>query len=384
MKTGFETARLALREDFSFAVTDAEAAEDAEISATAAAFTLAHPFTFRDRVARTQWSFYAQDSVRASDRATVDFGVRFDRSRLLVPASQWSPRIGAAYSWRETGTTVRASLNRLFQLPQPEHLLLSSSPAARALSPFTEAGEGEEPGGADLEPERQIAGEVGVEQWIAGTFRLDVASWSRSTRNVTDPNVFFGTTIIFPNSVARGRARGLDVRLELPRYRSWSGYLSYSNASVVQFGPINGGLFLEEHLLEIGRGTRFTPDHDQRHVGAAGLTYRHADRGFSASVAVRHESGTPLEVDDDDLDELMERAGAGQVDFGRGRVRPRTVFDISVLHAVTRGDRLDASIGLAVFNAADRAYALNFGNPFSGTHFGAPRSIRVEVRIGVR
>jgi hypothetical protein len=41
-------------------------------------------------------------------------------------------------------------------------------------------------------------------------------------------------------------------------------------------------------------------------------------------------------------------------------------------------------VRLSVLNFANQAYALNFGNPFSGTHFGAPRTIRAEVRIGLR
>ena len=39
-------------------------------------------------------------------------------------------------------------------------------------------------------------------------------------------------------------------------------------------------------------------------------------------------AGTPIEVDEDDEDELDERPGAEMVDFDRGRVKPRTiVFD---------------------------------------------------------
>jgi hypothetical protein len=285
-----------------------------------------------------------------------------------------------------TGTTLRGSLNRFFQPPQPEHLLLSSSQAARALSPFADPADGESDnaGGAELEPERQTAWEVGAEQWIAGTFRLDVAYWSRHLRNVSDPNVFFGTTIIFPNSVASGRAQGIDLRLEMPRDRGLSAYLGYTNSAVSQFGPINGGLFLEENLLEIGPGTRFTPDHDQRHVSAAGATYQNVNRGFSASLAARYGSGTPLEVEEDDLVELRERPGAELVDFDRGRVRPRLVLDLALAQVLRRGDQMDTSVRLSLLNLADRAYALNFGNPFSGTHFGAPRTMRVDLRIGLR
>jgi len=384
VKFGFEAARLTLREDFSFAVTDAEAAEAAEISERAAEFTVEDPFRFHDAASRNQWAFYAQDRVRATDRFTVDFGIRFDRTHLLIPASQWSPRIGLAYSWPATATTVRASLNRFFQPPQPEHLLLSSSAAARALSPFAdpEGNDADDTGGAELEPERQTAWEVGVDQWFAGAVRLDVAYWSRHVRHYADPNVFFGTTMIFPNSVASGHARGLDLRLEMARYRGWSSYVSYAVSKVEQVGPINGGLFLEENILEIGPGTRFTPDHDQRHVSAAGLTYQRVSRGFSASLAAQYGSGTPLEVEEDDLADLMERPGAELADFERGRVRPRTIFDVTLSQTLHRGRRTETSARVSVLNLTSRASALNFGNPFSGTHFGAPRSIRAELRFG--
>jgi outer membrane receptor protein involved in Fe transport len=394
VKSGIDVARLHIRERFSFAVTDAEHAEEAGLSTRAAAFTPAAPFQFQDRARRVHWSWYAQDQVRASNDLTLDFGVRFDRTRLLLAASQWSPRAGAAYRWPGTGTTIRASVNRLFQPPQPEHLLLSSSPAARALSPFVDDHDDEEEedeinpearlGGAEIAPERQTAWQAGVEQWIAGVMRLDAEYWRRHVRNYSDPNVFFGTTIVFPNSVARGRAEGVDVRLEVPRYRGWSTYLSYTNSRVVQFGPINGGLFLEDEILEIGHGTAFVPDHDQRHVAAGGVSYEQAERGFSAAVTGRYGSGTPMEIEEDDEEELARRPGAGLADFARGRVRPRMVFDVTIAQSLRQAARAGLSVRLTVLNVTNRAYAFNFGNPFSGTHFGAPRTALLELRLDVR
>ena len=382
-KFGFDAGRLRLQEDFTFAVTDPEEAENAEISERAAAFTVESPFRFRDRANRIQWAFYAQDSIRATDRFTVDFGIRFDRTHLLIPASQWSPRVGVAYSWPGAATTLRASVNRFFQPPQPEYLLLSSSAAARSLSPFPDDGNSEETGGAEIEPERQTSWEMGVDQWFAGMVRLDAAYWSRRVRNYADPNVFFGTTIIFPNTVAKGTARGVDFRLEIPRYRGWSSYVSYTFSKVEQIGPLNGGLFLEERFLEIGPGTRFTPDHDQRHVSAAGLGYQSIGRGFSASLAMRHQSGTPLDVDEADLAQLIDRPGAELVNFETGRVKPHTVFDLTAAQTLHRSRRSETSLRVAMLNVANEDYALNFGNPFSGTHFGAPRTLRVDLRIAL-
>ncbi|MGD9905323.1 MAG: TonB-dependent receptor [Vicinamibacterales bacterium] len=389
LKAGAEVARLALREAFRFAVTDEEAAEAAGLSEAAEDFTLDDPFAFADRVSRTQWSAYVQDSIQLSDRATLDVGLRVDRTRLLVPASQWSPRLGAAYAWPESSTTVRASVNRFFQPPQPEHLLLSSSSAARALSPFVDEDDDDtgESGGADLPPERQTAWELGVEQWIGGRVRADLAAWGRHVRNYGDPNVFFGTTIVFPNSVARGFARGLDVRLEVPRAAGWSAWTSYTLSKVDQVGPINGGLFLEDEIGEIGPGTRFTPDHDQRHVMSTGVTVQPGDTGLVAALTARYESGTPVELDDDepdDRDELEARPGADRVDFDRGRVTPRFVVDLAVSQRLRRGPRAGLTVRVSVLNLFDDAYALNFGNPLSGTHFGAPRTFRVDVQLGLR
>ncbi len=383
VKTGLEVAQLALREDFTFAVTDEEEAEAAGISDGAIAYTLADPFAFSDRVSRTQWSAYVQDSVRLTDHATLDLGLRFDRTQLLLAATQWSPRLGLAYAWPSTLTTLRASVNRFYQPPQPEHLLLSSSPEARALSPFVDDDD-LDGGGAALEPERQVAWEGGVEHWLGGRIRADLAVWSRSVRNYADPNVFFGTTIVFPNSVARGWARGLDLRLELPRAGGWSSYLTYTLAKVEQEGPINGGLFLEDDIAEIGPGTRFTPDHDQRHVASAGLTYQPPARGLVAALTARYESGTPVELDDDELDDLDERPGGDRVDVERGRVTPRFVVDAAVSQRLLRGTRSDFTVRVSALNLFDDAYALNFGNPFSGTHFGAPRTFRIDLQFGLR
>jgi outer membrane receptor protein involved in Fe transport len=373
---GGEIARLRLREHFTFAVTDAEEAEDAELSDEAAAYTPQNPFLFDDAETATLVSLYVQDSFRPLDRLTLDLGVRADWSRMPARASQLSPRIGAAYWLAASNTTVRASFGRFFQPPQSENLLLASSREARALSPFaTDTASG----GGDLLPERQTAVEAGVEQMLWRAMRLDVAYWYRRVKNAADPNVFFGTTIIFPNTVASGHAAGIDVRLDVPRHNGWSGYLSYTNSRVEQVGPITGGLFLED-VEEIGPGTRFTPDHDQRNVGALGMTYDH-EGGFSAALSARYESGTPIEVDLEEQEELRERPGADLVDFERGRVRPRRVVDLMAEQRLLRTSGAEVSVRASLLNLAGARWAYNFGNPFSGTHFGPGRTVHVGVRV---
>ncbi|MGQ0736722.1 MAG: TonB-dependent receptor [Acidobacteriota bacterium] len=376
-KAGFEWQRLWLDESFAFAVTDLAVAEKADFRDAALRFTPDRPFRFEGRAMPSLWSLYAQDAWQLAPLVTVSGGVRLDRSALLIERWQWSPRLGVAIRAADD-TVIRASLNRFFQPPQPEYLLLSSSPEARVLSPYVV---GDEVGGATLEPERQWAGEVGVQHRVGPRAQVDLTYWRRRMIDVADPNVFAGTTIIFPNAVAKGRAQGLDLRVEMPRHRGWSAYANGSFARVVQMGPITGGLFLEDEVERLGPGVEFTPDHEQRFAAGAGVTWVHERSGLMTSVVGRYETGTPVPADEDDLDELLELPGAERVDLEAGRVRPRTLISLLASVPVARTDRIRASAGLQVLNLFDVEYAYNFGNPFSGTHFGAPRTIAVSLRV---
>jgi hypothetical protein len=386
VKAGGEVQSLRLHERFGFAVTDEGAAADAGVSDAALAFDRDSPFRFEGRGRPTLVSAYLQDTWQATPALTLAAGLRFDRTTLLLSRHQWSPRLGVAFA-ASPRTTLRASLSRFYQPPQPEYLLLASSPEARVLSPFAHDGDDDGEGhlgsgGAGVEPERQWAIEGGVEQRFGRGLRLDVAYWQRHVDEYADPNVFFGTTIVFPNAVAEGRARGVDARLEFAPGATWSGYANVSVGKVTQVGPITGGVFLEDDVADIGPGVEFTPDHDQRVVASTGLTWS----GSRASVSGvgRFESGTPLELDADEAGGFASRPGADRVDVERGRVRARTTVSLLGTLRLWQGARAAVSVRGAVLNLFDARYAYNFGHPFSGTHFGAPRTASVTVRVETR
>ncbi len=375
LKAGIEASRVSINELFSFAVTDAEAAEEADISDPAMEFTRDNPFLFTQHISRGTEAVYAQDDFSPFKNLKISAGLRFDHSNLLVADHQWSPRIGVSYYLPSTHTVLRASFNRLYMPPQVENLLIASSEQARELSPFADSG-----GGADIRPEKLSAWEAGFAQELPKSLRLNVAYWWRHFRNIDDPNVLLGTTIIFPNSVDRARAKGLDVRLDMPIRHGFSAYFSYTNNRIVEVGPLNGGLFLEDEFIEIGRGTEFTPDHDQRNVGSFALTYA-GHRGLWASFTGRYESGVPMELPDLDPDELASLPGANLVNFDTGRVKPWFVFGWSGGADLVSGDHFTMGAQIDVQNIANRDFAFNWGNPFSGTHFGYPRLIAGGLRF---
>ena len=198
-------------------------ARDRDVSEPALAFGVDNPFVFTGRRVGSYAAAFVQDEVSLGSNVRLDAGLRIERATLPRPATQLSPRLGAAVAFPRSGTTARASFNRLFMPPHVEHLLLANSEEARQLSPFAD---GTNTGGGDVRPERVTAFELGLAQRLGPILALDVAYWDRHFDDISDPNVFFNTTIVFPNSVAAGRARGLDVGLTMRERRGVSGFFN--------------------------------------------------------------------------------------------------------------------------------------------------------------
>jgi outer membrane receptor for Fe3+-dicitrate len=132
-------------------------------------------------------------------------------------------------------------------------------------------------------------------------------------------------------------------------------------------------LFLTDEFVEIGPGVKFIPDQDQRNTGAFGVTYQYHRSGLLLSFTGRHESGVPLEVEEERLEDLKSARGAELVNFERGRVKPRTIFNFSAGVNLFKREKVSCAAQIDILNIADKFFAYNFGNPFEGTHFGYGR-----------
>ena len=350
-------------------------------------FNAANPFVFNQSKTGRTLSAYVQDRFTAFKNLTLDLGVRYDNYKLLIGEQQLSPRLGLAYFIPKTKTTLRASYNRLFQPPPAENLLLASSSAAAALSPIAVL-----QGITTVQPilpDKQNAFEAGAQQLLSQFFRLNLTVYQKRIENFSDKDQFFETGVIFPIAISSGRVTGEELRLESTDIHGFHTFVSYANSRAFGVTPITGGLFLGEDPQDLFlHGLKFANDHDQRNEAQFQVSYNHRPSGLYASFSGRYDSGVPVDIEPgttlaDFVAQSFDPRLFDKIDFQRGRVRPRTILDLSVGADLMQKERVSMNVQFDVQNLTNELFLYNFESVFSGTHVGYPRlfSGRLSLRF---
>ena len=350
-------------------------------------FSAANPFVFNQSKTGRTLSAYVQDRFTVFKNLTLDLGVRYDNYKLLISDQELSPRLAVAYYVPKTKTTFRASYNRLFQPPPAENLLLASSPEAAALSPIAVL-----QGVTTIQPilpDKQNAFEAGAQQLLSKFFRMNLTVYQKRIENFSDKDQFFETGVIFPIAISSGRVTGEEVRLESTDIHGFRGFASYANARAYGVTPIAGGLFLGEDPQDLFlKGFKFANDHDQRNEAQFQISYNHRPSGLYASFSGRYDSGVPADLEPgttlaDFVAEGFDPRLYNELDFQRGRVRPRTILDFSVGVDLLQKERVSMNIQFDVQNLTNELFLYNFESVFSGTHVGYPRLVsgRLSLRF---
>lgn len=329
-------------------------------------------FNFNDRRLDREQSLFAQDTMRYGN-FTLSAGLRYDHYSLVVKANAWSPRTGIAWYWPKADLLFRFSFDRVFITPAMENLLLSSSPQVDVVDPDVLR--------IPVQPSRGNFYEAGFSKGIFGKMRLDTSFYKRTFNNYADDDVFLNTGISFPISFHSADIKGIDVKLDLPKWRGFSGFLSYSNMIGTARLPAVGGLFLGD-LGEISGTGSFPVSQDQRNTARARLRYQVHPRIWIATTA-QYGSGLPSEADSGDILSLIQQYGqqiVDKVNFSAGRVRPNFSFDASLGVDVWKREHRALTFQITAQNLTDRLNVINFAGLFSGTAIAPPRSVDAKLR----
>ncbi|HEX6546773.1 MAG TPA: TonB-dependent receptor, partial [Bryobacteraceae bacterium] len=332
-------------------------------------------YRFKGHSPDREQAVYGEDKLRFRS-LTLSLGLRFDHYNFLVNETAWSPRVGVAYYFKPAALVLHASYDRTFGTPPFENILVSAAPQTRF----------EEGIYLPLRPSRGNYYEVGLAKAFGGHVRLDANWFRRDIENFEDDDLLLNTGVSFPIAFHRAKILGTEVKLEVPRWGKFSGFLSYSNAIGLGQFPITGGLFLDdEDIANLHTTTRFPISQDVRNVATAYVRYQVLPRLWTAWSAT-YTSGLPVEdpAELPDMDFLIEQYGTNVVDkvnFGRGRVRPSFNLNASVGLELFHGEKRRVNFQVDVTNMTDRLNLINFDGLLSGTAVAAPLGASARMRI---
>lgn len=332
-------------------------------------------FRFAVRHWDVEPSAYVQDQVRLG-HWNVSAGLRFDHYGFVVHESAWSPRVGVSRFVPALNLLLRASYDRVFQTPAVENLLLASSSQLDAISPAVLR--------LPVRSARANFYEGGVTKAFFGKLRLDATVFRRDFHNYSDDDVLLDTGVSFPIAFAKARIIGEEVRVEVPQWGHFSGYLSYANQSGIAQGPITGGLFLGSEAANLLTDTsKFAVTQDQRNTLHGRVRFQASRRTWLA-MGAQYGSGLPADTGGADQTFLLAQYGPAilnQVNLGRGRVRPNFSMDAAAGAEIYHKEQRSAVVQLQVANLADRLNMINFASLFSGTAVAAPRSVSAKLKL---
>jgi hypothetical protein len=332
-------------------------------------------FRFAVRHWDVEPSAYVQDQVRLG-HWNVSAGLRFDHYGFVVHESAWSPRVGVSRFVPAFNLLLHASYDRVFQTPAVENLLFASSSQLDAISPAVLR--------LPVRSARANFYEGGVTKAFFGKLRLDATVFRRDFHNYSDDDVLLDTGVSFPIAFAKARIIGEEVRVEVPQWGRFSGYLSYANQSGIAQGPITGGLFLGSEAANLLTDTsKFAVTQDQRNTLHGRVRFQASRRTWLA-MGAQYGSGLPADTGGADQTFLLAQYGPAilnQVNLGRGRVRPNFSMDAAAGAEIYHKEQRSAVVQLQVANLADRLNVINFASLFSGTAVAAPRSVSAKLKL---
>ena len=320
-------------------------------------------------------SIYVQDQLRLG-RWNVSAGLRFDHYGFVVHESAWSPRVGVSRFVPALNLLLHASYDRVFQTPAIENLLLASSPLLDAISPSVLR--------LPVRPGRGNFYEGGVTKAFFGKVRLDANVFRRDFRHYSDDDVLLDTGVSFAIAFAKARVFGEEVRVEIPQWGRFSGYLSYANQSGIGQGPITGGLFLGNDAANaLTEASKFAVTQDQRNSLHARVRFQ-AHRHAWLAMGAQYGSGLPADIGNANVSDLLAAYGQeilNRVDLARGRVRPNFSLDVAAGAEIYHKESKSAALQIQAANLANRLNVINFASLFSGTALGVPRSVSANLRL---
>lgn len=397
-------------------------------------------YTFIGHTDVKEIALYVEDQIKAGNWL-FNVGMRGDLYNGLAIARQAEPRLGTAYTIKQTNTVLRLSYARTLESPFNENLVLSSEGCNSAvLSPLLLCSPGVS---GTLQPGFKNEFHAGLQQAFGKNLVISGDYIWKYTHNAFDFSVLGNTPITFPIDWHNSKIPGFALRADVPSFHNLSAFVVMSSVAARFFPPQVAGA----GATVGGSGYPFRIDHDERFNQTAHLQYQvpgkrspwigfnwRFDSGLVAgsapcygvtdpnspcllsstqlngqpAILMVNGFGIPLTGDQEFQAGLacngvkatptaalpssclasqftsslinIPAPNTGDNDHNPQRIDPRNLFDASIgQDNLFNGDKHKWSLRLTGVNITNKYALYNFLSTFSGTHYVTPRALTAEV-----
>jgi hypothetical protein len=362
-KAGVESDNTFLNENFSDVITDPTQFDPGT----------PRTFAFAGNRPDLEQSAFVQDMIHFG-KWSVSAGLRWDHYQLLVNKNAVSPRLSVARYFPSADIIFHVSYDRIFQTPSSENILLSSSPAVQSLNPNVLR--------APVQPSEGNYYEAGFTKGFFGQFTVDFNYFLRRVNNFADDDQLLDTAVSFPIAFERGSIYGAESKINLPHWRHFSGYVSYSYMVGSVYFPVTGGLFLGQDATnaETTLSGRFWDSQEQRNTVRTRVRYQFTRRLW-AGLGGEYGSGLPFDFGGTIQQAIAQygQAVVNRVNFERGRVKPNLSMDASLGADIYNGEKLKMRMQADGENLNNRLNVIDFAGLFSGNAIAPSRSYSLRL-----
>ena len=368
VKVGVESDNIFLNENFAYHITDPSQ------------FDPSTPINFSFLANRPdlEQSAFVQDLIRLGDW-TINAGLRWDHYQLIVNRQAVDPRFAISRYFPDAQVVLHFSYDRVFQTPSFENILLSSSTAAAGLDTISLQ--------LPVEPSEGNYYEAGLTKAFFNKIKLDANYFRRVVNNYADDDQIDNTTISYPIAFRKAIIYGAEAKLDLPDWKRFSGFLSYSYQLGNAWFPVTGGLFLGDDAV-IPTSGHLPDSQDQRHFARARVRYQVVPR-FWIAGGIQYDTGLPFDFQCPN-GETLAQCAAGQaaiygqpvinrLNFARGRILPSFQVNASAGADVYKSERLSVRLQVDGQNLTNVIDVIDFGGLFSGNAIGPSRSFALRL-----
>ncbi len=230
----------------------------------------------------TLWALYAQDEWKATDRMTLNYGMRFDQvNTFFINENQWSPRLNMVYSLTPD-TTWHVGYSRYFT-PPPNELVSSTTLALFQNTTLATSG-----ANSPVKSERSDYYDAGLTHRLNPKTSLTLDTFYSRITNLLDEGQFGPALIMTPFNYNEGLIYGVELSAN---YKS-DNLSAYANVArtISQARGISSSQYLfSPAVLSYAANNWVYVDHQQTLTASSGLAYSFLGNRLSADMT--YQSG---------------------------------------------------------------------------------------------